>query len=92
MKKFKQAVVKQSDLKVGEIIESKSIRDIPKLMDFPKERGMVLIDCMEYFGFLPQYISINKVNGKSNAIFVSGMRKVKMNLKKVEDSKLGGLK
>ncbi len=89
MKKFKNAVVKQSDLKLGEIIEAKSIRDIPKLKDFPKDRGMVIVDCMEYFGFLPQFIVVNKVKGKSNAITISGMRKTKVDLK-AGVKKLGG--
>lgn len=90
MKKFKSAEIKKSDLKPGEIIEARSINDIPKLKDFPMDRNMVMIDCMEYFGFLPEFIAIVKQKGKSNAIFVSGMRKTVIDLKTTKLKKLGG--
>lgn len=91
MTKLKPAIVKRSDLKLGETIETKTVSEI-KLKNFPPDRSMVTIDCMEQFGFLPQYIVVAKTPGRNNTINISAMRKVMLDLKKAADAKLGGKK
>lgn len=91
MTKLKNAVLKKEDLKFGETIEAKTVSEI-KLKDWPPERSRAVIDCMESFGFIPQFITIAKVKGKTSMFNVCGMRKSKLDLKAVDQSKLGSKK
>ena len=91
MTKLKNAVLKKEDLKFGETIEAKTVSEI-KLKDWPPERSRVVIDCVESFGFMPQFITIAKVKGKTSMFNVCGMRKSKLDLKAVDKTKLGSKK
>lgn len=43
-----------------------------KLKDKPG-RGGIQLDCMQTFGFLPEFIIVQKVQGRNNAIVVSAV-------------------
>lgn len=90
MKKIKQAILTKDSLKLGETIQAKTVSEI-KLKD-QVGRDVVTLDCMEHFGYLPQYLVIAKVRGRNNCFNVSGMIKTKLDLKKAAAAKLGGSK